>query len=206
MLVETVMTRSVVTTDPRRSLESVARLMREGRFRHVPVLEFGRVVGMLSDRDVAHERTRRIGEAMRRDPIMVTSATPIEIAAGLMLDNKIGALPVVEDGSDTLVGIITQSDLFAVLGRLLGGDCPNTRLELRLHDLAGELAQVTRLAHERHVPISSLVTLPAMPDAHTRTVVLRVGTIAASPFVAALRECGIDVNLPTAQRSRPDDV
>jgi acetoin utilization protein AcuB len=207
MLVETVITRSVVTTDPRRSVESVARLMREGRFRHMPVLEFDRLVGILSDRDVErHGDTRTVGEAMRREPIVVTAETPIEVAAGLMLDNKIGALPVVEEGSDTLVGIVTQSDLFAILGRLLGGDGPSTRLELRLRDLAGELAQVTRLAYERHVPITGLVTLPAVPAVYSRTVVLRVGTIAARPFVAALRECGIDVDLPTAQRGGPDNV
>jgi acetoin utilization protein AcuB len=53
MLVESVMTRAVVTTEFSRSVQSAARLMRDGHFRHLPVVSCGRLVGIVSDRDVA---------------------------------------------------------------------------------------------------------------------------------------------------------
>jgi len=176
--------------------------MREGRFRHLPVLQRGRVVGIVSDRDVARRDTRTVGEAMRGDVITVTADTPVELAAELMLDNKIGALPVVENGSHQPAGIVTQSDLFAVLARLLGGEGPNTRLEVCVNDPPRQLAEITVLAYERHVPITSLVTLPASSHERTRRVVVRIGTIVAAPFVTALRAAGIGVDQPEKLDSR----
>jgi acetoin utilization protein AcuB len=197
MLVESVLTRTVVTTEFSHSVQSAARLMRDGNFRHLPVVSCGRLVGIVSDRDVTAGRERRaVGEVMRADVICVAPDTPVEVAARLMLENKIGALLVVENGSHELAGIVTQSDLFAVLARLLGGEGPSTRLELCLNDPPRQLCELTSLARERHVPITSLVTLPPSSHEKGRRVVLRVGTIIATPFVTALREAGIDVDLP----------
>jgi|SRR5579859_2302397 len=208
MLVESVMTRAVVTTEPSRSVHSAALLMREGRFRHLPVLLRDRLVGIVSDRDVTPNRENHtVGDVMRTELICVTPDTPIEVAARLMLDNQIGALPVVENGSQSPAGIVTQSDLFAVLARLLGGDGPSTRLEVRLNDPSRQLAEITALAHDRRVPITSLVTLPANSRERTRRVVVRIGTIVAVPYVMALREAGIDVDQPELLESQAaDDV
>jgi acetoin utilization protein AcuB len=208
MLVESVMTRAVVTTEPSRSVHSAALLMREGRFRHLPVLLRDRLVGIVSDRNVtASPQGATVGEVMRTDVICVAPDTPIEVAARLMLDNQIGALPVVANGSSTLAGIVTQSDLFAVLARLLGGEGPNTRLEARLNDPPRQLAEITALAYARHVPITSLVMLPtASSHERTRQVVVRIGTIVAAPFVTALREAGIDVDQPERLESQAADV
>jgi acetoin utilization protein AcuB len=194
MLIDSVMTRSVVTTEPSRSCQSAARHMREGRFRHLPVVSHGHLVGMVSDRDVTGLRQHcTIGEVMRTDVISVPPDTPIEVAARLMLDNKIGALPVIEYGSDALAGIVTQSDLFEVLVRLLGGSGPSTRMEVHVSDLPRQLAEIKRLACEHHVPITSLVTLPTESHERSHRIVLRVGTIVAAPFARALREAGIDL-------------
>jgi len=207
MLVESVMTRAVVTTEPSRSVRSAALRMREGRFRHLPVLLRDRLVGIVSDRDVtASAEGATVGEVMRADVICVAPDTPIEVAAQLMLDNQIGALPVVENGSSTPAGIVTQSDLFAVLARLLGGEGPSTRLEVCLNDPPRQLARITALACDRQVPITSLVLLPASGQERTRQVVVRIGTIVAAPFVTALREAGIDVDQPDSLESRAADV
>jgi CBS-domain-containing membrane protein len=193
------MTRSVVTVLPRLSVQSAMRLMHDGRFRHVPVLEDDRLVGILSDRDVRGREHLSIAEVMQREVITVNPSTPVEVAARLLLDNKIGALPVVDEASGALVGIVSQTDLFGVLAQLLGGDDPSTRLELQLEDLPGQLALVARLAHDRQVPITSLVTLPATSDTPgRRCVVLRIGTILARPFIDELRQAGIAVDSPSA--------
>jgi acetoin utilization protein AcuB len=197
MLVESVMTRSVATMEPRRSAASAAQLMHERRFRHLPVVHNGHLVGMVSDRDIVGREDCSVADVMNHDVITVTRDAPIEVAATLMLDNKIGALPVVAEGSSALVGIVTQSDLFEVLVRLLGADRPSTRLELDLDDLSRQLSQIAALAERYTIPITSLITVPATnPDGRQRTVVLRVGTIMAGPLVAALRQAGIVVKLP----------
>jgi acetoin utilization protein AcuB len=195
MLVESVMTRSVTTTEPHSSVRTAAMLMHAGRFRHLPVVAHGRLVGIVSDRDVAANDSRRIGEVMRTPVISVTPDTPVEVAAHLMLENKIGALPVLGAGSADLVGIISQTDLFEILARLLGGEGPSTRLQLRLVDVPRQLAQLTALAYEVQVPITSLVTVPAT-SSEDRQVVVRIGTMQFGPFVGALRQAGIGVDLP----------
>ena len=197
MLVDSVMTRSVVTTEPSRTLHAAAHLMRAGRFRHLPVVRGGRLIGIISDRDVQLETSRSVGDVMHAPVVTVTPDTPIEVAASLLIDNKIGALPVVDDGTDALVGIVSQTDLFGALARLLGGDGPNTRLELRLDDLPHQLAVIANLARERQVNIISVVTLPVGSDgALVRRVILRLGTIMARPFVSRLRQAGIQVDIP----------
>jgi acetoin utilization protein AcuB len=197
MLVDSVMSRSVVTTEPARSVESAARLMREGRFRHLPVLVRGHLVAMVSDRDVMSTGERHtIREVMHTDVISITPDTPVEVAAKLMLENKIGALPVVETGRDELAGIVTQTDLFEVLARLLGGYGPTTRLEVRVTDLPRQLAEIARLACEHHAPITSLVILPPSSQKRTHRIVLRVATMVVAPFAQALHDFGMDVDHP----------
>jgi acetoin utilization protein AcuB len=202
MLVASVMTRPVVTTEPLCSVEVAARLMHDGRFRHLPVTSSGHLVGIMSDRDVRGRECCTVGEVMHTQVIVVSPETPIEVAASLMLDNKIGALPVLDNGTNALVGVVSQTDLFAILARVLGGDSPSTRLELRLEDVPYQLAQVATLAHQRRIPITSLVTLPAdSPNARYRTVVLRIGTMVARPFAAELQQAGIEVDAAEGLRS-----
>lgn len=107
-------------------------------------------MGIVSDRKVTTTGERTISMVMRTNVVSVTPDTPIEAAARLMLENKIGALPVIENGSDQLAGIVTQSDLFEVLGHLLGGNGPSTRLEVRVSDLPRQLAEIAGLACELH--------------------------------------------------------
>lgn len=203
MLVESEMTRVVVTVPPSCPVEAAAQLMHERRFRHLPVIADGRLVGIVSDRDLARRSDQSVGDVMAPAVISVTPDTPVEVAARLMLENKIGGLPVLAPPTQELVGIVTQSDIFSVFVRLLGVDRPTTRLELRLTDLSRQLAETINLAHHRGISIASLVTLPP-PSADTgdHTVVLRVETMMPAPFVADLRAAGVDVVGPVEQLPR----
>lgn len=198
MLVSSIMTGSVITAEPTHSIQSAARLMHEGRFRHLPLARNGRVVGIISDRDIAARQHGTIGDIMHADVISVSPDTPVEVAAQLMLDNKIGALPVVDRATETLVGIVSQTDLFGVLARLLGGDAPNSRLELRLDDLPRQMAEIADIALRRQIHIISLITLPidTMDNAGGRRLVLRIGTMQTRAFVDELRRAGIEVDAP----------
>ncbi len=195
MYVETVMTRPVLTLDASRPVREAVELMRARRFRHLPVVAEGRMCGIVSDRDVTGDGGAPLSAVMHRKVIAVPPDTPVESASALMLENKIGCLPVVSAEGD-LLGIVTESDLFRLLTQLLGGHEPSTRLRLRLDDLSGQLPTVTALARDHGAPITTLATEPVEAGEPRRSIILRVATIDARPFVAALRGAGVEVDAP----------
>ncbi|MCC6177628.1 MAG: CBS domain-containing protein [Chloroflexi bacterium] len=194
MFVEQVMTAPAVTVGPEASVGRAWSLLQEGHFRHLPVVRLGRLAGMVSDRDLRVARALaeepNVGKIMHADVVSVTPDTPIEEASRLLLEHKIGALPVLKDGH--LVGIVTESDLFRMLTRVMGVLEPSTRLQLVLDDPSRQLADVTRIAHEHRVRIVSLVTVPG-PDDTRQTVVLRAQTIAPEPLIRDLERTGVHV-------------
>ncbi|RIL04810.1 MAG: CBS domain-containing protein [Proteobacteria bacterium] len=131
------MTHEVATVRRNDQLTLADDLMRLGRVRHTPVLDDrgDDLVGILSQRDLfrgalaralgygAHAQQKVLGmlvikDVMTSDPVTTTPDTPLADAARVMLERKIGCLPVVEDGK--LVGILTESD-FLRLAAEAGG-------------------------------------------------------------------------------------
>lgn len=136
MLVKESMSTDLITLSPDDNLRKAHQLIKEYGLRRFPVIENGKLVGIVTDRDVrqadmssAVVQERRYVEyildriqvrgIMTPNPITVTPDTPIEEAARLILENKIGGLPVVEEGE--LVGIITETDLIRTLVEMLRG-------------------------------------------------------------------------------------
>src|SRR5213083_1866129 len=113
MLVRNRMTQNPVTVTPQDTLAMAQEKMAVGRFRRLPVVQDGTLVGILTDRDVRRhvgvQARTRVVAAMTESPFTVSPLTTVEEAAQLMLTHQIGGLPVVEDGK--LVGIITTSDV-----------------------------------------------------------------------------------------------
>ena len=136
MFVEQVMTTPVVTVTPETTTSDAWELLQEGHFRHLPVVRLGRLVGIVSDRDLRVARMLAedppVGRLGSADVLMVEPGTPVEEASRLMVEQKIGALPVVRDGA--LVGIVTESDLFRMLTRVMGVLEPSSRLQLDLDE------------------------------------------------------------------------
>ena len=118
--VREVMTREVLTIGLETPCDKARHLLDEHRIRHLPVVAGGRLVGVLSDRDVrsaaAESPGTVAGRIMTPDPVTVTPETRIEHAARLMLDARFGSLPVV-DGN--LVGIVTYTDLLRAFVRVI---------------------------------------------------------------------------------------
>jgi CBS domain-containing protein len=118
------MTRKVICIHPEDSLEDAHALMTEWTIRHLPVVDEGVVVGILSDRDVLRvmqvdgevERVPALlaGDVMHRRPHHCVPTSSISYIAGLMVDHKIDALPVL-DAEGRLVGLVTSSDLLELL-------------------------------------------------------------------------------------------
>src|SRR5262249_3246213 len=99
------------------TLSTARTIMQAEGFKHLPVVETKRVLGVVTDRDVrqyaAHLDQPLVETAMTADPPTVSRDTSIEEAASIMLVRRIGCLPVVENGG--LVGIITGTDLLRAL-------------------------------------------------------------------------------------------
>lgn len=113
LAVQDLMSREVVTLRADEDVEQAAQIMQLGRIRHLPVVEDGRLVGLISHRDVlVHDADTKIREAMSEDVQTVSPDTPALAAAELMQEQKYDSLPVVE--GDRLVGIVTAADFLAL--------------------------------------------------------------------------------------------
>ena len=121
IMVRDVMTREVLTIGPETPCDKARRLMDEHRIRHLPVVGEGRLVGMVSDRDVRSAPVQSsgaiAGRIMTPDPVTVTPETRVEHAAQLMLAGRFGSLPVAD--GDALVGIVTYTDLLRAFVRVI---------------------------------------------------------------------------------------
>jgi CBS domain-containing membrane protein len=135
MEVRDLMTTDVVTLTEDETLAHAQRCMARGRIRHLPVVRDGRLVGLVTHRDLlaasfsifaeveASEQRRvfttvRVVEAMHRDVVTVSPDLAVSKAARILLENKYGCLPVVSDQSD-LLGIVTEADFLRLTVSLL---------------------------------------------------------------------------------------
>ena len=207
MDVREAMTARPVTVTPAQTIAEAQTLMRHGRFRHLPVVADGALAGVVTERDLrvadpaawAPELGNRpVRAVMTRDVITVAPADPVEHAARLMLENKVGCLPVVE--GDALVGIITESDIFRAFVQVLGVLEPGTRVQLRAADLAEALARVAEVAHQQGVRVVSIISETPQPGAPAALTV-RFATLMLAPLIAALQASGLEVAEPDAGRA-----
>lgn len=130
-----IMTREVTTVFPEENLTELMATMQDCGFRHLPVVDDGKLVGLVTERDLlwlsvspfepgADTRSASFAEqnfvsrVMITDVVTVKADTPAREAVGLMVRNKIGALPVVDEAGG-VVGIVTTSDILRLAESLL---------------------------------------------------------------------------------------
>ncbi|MBZ5589490.1 MAG: CBS and ACT domain-containing protein [Acidobacteriia bacterium] len=202
MLVRDIMKSPVVVAECDATLASTYSLMREHGIRHVPVVRQGKLVGVVTDRDLRLATSAlstkpfspkaRIEKVMSQPAQTADPLDPVEEAARTMRQLKIGCLPVMS-GAD-LVGIVTGLDLLDALLRLTGVSMPSGRLEVGLPDHPGELARLAAFLAAKQVNIRSILS---HADADDRIrLVLRVGTIELKVIAQELRTQGFEVLWP----------
>jgi acetoin utilization protein AcuB len=202
MLVRDIMRSPVVSISPGTTLEDAYRTMNERSIRHLPVLQEGRLVGIVTDRDLRLATSAlsatpfapgsRVSAIMCREPLTADPMDPVEDAARTMRERKIGCLPVLDD--ERIVGIITGIDLLDALMRMTGVDKPSGRLEVRLPDRPGELARLTSFLSHRDLNVHSILTYPDAPG--VIRIVLRVGSIEVRLIAQDLRRSEFEVLWP----------
>lgn len=202
MLVRDVMRSPAVSITADTTLQDAYRTMRDHGIRHLPVLEGPTLVGVVTDRDLRLATSALASEpfppgstvstVMSRSPLTAAAWDPIEDAARMMRSNRIGCLPILDEGR--LVGIITGLDLLDALIRMTGADKPSGRIEVRLPDHPGELARLTSFLSHRDLNVHSVLTYPDSEES-VRTV-LRVGSIETRLLAQDLRRAEFDVVWP----------
>ncbi len=203
MLIREIMHPDPVTIDPDTTLCDAYAIMQKKGFRHLPVLSQGKLVGLVTDRDLRLATSRlakrpfdpeaQVREIMSHPVQTAHTNDPVEMAARLMREMKIGCLPVIEESK--IVGIVTAADMLDALLRLTGIHFPSGRLDIRLPDRPGEIARLTALLAERNINIHSILTYTDEPARQAR-LVLRVNTMDIRQLAKALCDAGFNVLRP----------
>lgn len=194
------MTREVATLGPQASAAEALALCRERGIRHLPVVDGGKLVGLVSDRDLRDvspprgsadaENTLswvRLADIMSRGVETAHPLDTIEHAAHRMHAGRIGCLPVVADGE--LAGIVTSADMMRTLTELVGAGERGSWVEVEVPNEPGALAGVATLVGERGVNIAGIFLSPARHSTH-RVIVLRLERTDPSGVVSALKDSG----------------
>jgi acetoin utilization protein AcuB len=172
MLVKDRMTPNPIKITSDTSFLEAFRIIREEGIRHLPVMDNNEnLVGIVAKTDLLNASLQsvttvsifelnyllanlHVSEVMSSSPITVTEDVPIEEAARVMVENKIGCLPVMFDSE--LVGMITETDIFETFVEILGGEEANLRVTVLVPDIKGELARVAALIAEQGGNICSV--------------------------------------------------
>jgi acetoin utilization protein AcuB len=159
MLVGERMSHPVITINPEMPIVDALNLMKHEHIRRAPVVKDGRMLGIVADKDILNASPSpatslsvwelnyliskiTVAEVMTRKVLTVSEDTPLEVAARFMADNKIGALPVMRNNS--VVGIITETDLFKIFLELMGVRYSGVRATVLVREERGELARLTQ--------------------------------------------------------------
>jgi len=204
MLVKEWMTHNPVTISDETSMMKAIHLMKQNRFRRLPVMHDGQLVGIVTDRDLkeaspskattldVHElyyllAELQVKDIMTRNPITVRPDDTVEHAAQLMLENTISGLPVVDD-TGQLVGILTQSDVFRAFMHITGIQQGGVQFALRLEDRPGLIKEVVDILRGRGARFVSLLTSYTTSREGFRDVYIRVKNLSPEDVKAAKEE------------------
>jgi acetoin utilization protein AcuB len=210
MLISDILRTDVITVTPETTLAETLHLLNRQGVRHLPVIEDGRLVGIVSDRDIKSAlalslgpggaaRHRTAGQIMTRDPITIAPTFPVEEAARVMVSNRISALPVVE--AARLVGLVTETDLLRLLCRAMGALEPSSRLDVILPGRESAVDDVIRTVETTGARISSIITWTT--PAGTVQIAIRLATIDPGPAIRALAARGYAVREPSRGEGTP---
>lgn len=202
MLVKDRMTPNPITITQDTSFTDAFRILRERGIRHLPVVnKKGKLIGIVARTDLLHASPSKatspslfemnyvlanlhVSELMSSPPITVPEESPLEEAARVMVEKKIGCLPVMRD--DTMVGMITETDIFKIFVEVLGGEEASLRVTIRVPDVRGELARVARVIAGLGGNICSVVRFRGEEPVHC-FITLRLEGVEEDVLVPALK-------------------
>jgi len=202
MLVGERMTHPVITVRTDVPIMDAYELMQKSKIRQLPVVDQkGNLVGMLSEREILHASPSQatslsvwelnylmskitVDEIMTTEVVTVDVDTPLEEAARVLAENKLGGLPVMREGN--LAGIVTETDLFKVFLELFGAHEPGIRVTILVPNQPGELSKLTSAIYKAGGNILALGTSRG-EDTTTTELTLKVEGVAEPDLRKAIK-------------------
>lgn len=210
MIVEQIMKTDVYTLSPKASLNDALEMMREKNIRHIPIVDGENVVGIITSHDVKNALPSCLKEEnnqsiyntpvenfMIKDIIFGHPLDFVEDVAIIFYESKISCLPIVSGGK--LVGIVTTSDLLNAYIELTGAHQPSSKIDVRLLDKVGSLAELLSVFKSHHVNVLSILIFPDSENENNRIISIRVQMMNPLPLIKDLKKEGFEVlwpNLP----------
>ena len=207
MFVKNRMTANPYTVSYHSSITDLMELMHEKNLKRVPVVDGDKVVGIITNGDLAKVTPNQattlsvweinyllaktpVSQAMTKDVITVHEDDFVEQAAVLRRKYRISTLAVVEH-QDKLVGIITESDIFDAFIDILGVREEGTRLTVSVTDAPGILAQVAKVISDHGANISRMVAYNG--NEKKTDLVFKIDTLDTDDIVSSLTSAGLEV-------------
>ncbi len=197
MIVSHWMSTDLVTIGKEASIQEAMALMKRESIRHLPVVDKQmKLLGWITDADLRgvliasmlEELT--IEDVMIRKPFTVHPEMLLEEAARILLEKRVGGLPIVKDG--TLVGVITTVDVLSAFITFLGLFADSTRLDIKVSGSPNPLPEITRIVRLHGAEIISVCHLP-FEEGPEYSYSIRLKKTDVKPIIADLEEHGIDV-------------
>lgn len=190
MLVKGWMASEVVAIDENTSMMKATQIMKEHNVRRLPVLRKGKLVGIITDRDLkdaapskatsldVHElyyllSEIKVKDLMTKEPITINGDDTMEKAAVIMLENRISGLPVINNKGD-LIGVITLTDVLKVLVSITGIYRGGTQFAFSLEDKPGCVKEVGDVMRAHGGRMVSVLTSWDTSDKRCRHVFIRI--------------------------------
>lgn len=195
MLVSKIMSPDPVSIPPDKRVGQALKLMQKHNIRHLPVVKNDRMVGWITSRDLREVLLASmlekitVADVMLTSPIIVTPDTPVEEAARLIYEHKVGGMPVLE--GDRLVGVITMLDLISAFLSMLGMLRSSSRLDLLLEDRPEVLDEASRLITEAGARVINVALGPGKEG--KRSYCFRITKCDLSPIIEVLKKHGYQV-------------
>ncbi len=208
MLVKERMTPNPVTVHPETPFQDALKLLRDKKIRRLPVVDnHGNLVGIIVEKDLLYASPSpatslsvfevnyllaklQIKDIMTKRVLTVGADCPLEEAARIMIDHKIGSLPVVTDHK--VAGIITETDIFKAMAEALGGRAKGVRVTLRIPEKKGQLAMLTSEVAKMGGNIVSLATFLGTDPQH-REIAIKVQDVKRDDLVNAFKKAGEEI-------------
>ncbi len=206
MLIHDCMTRHPISIAPTLSATEVQRLMTENNIRHLPVVESGkRLAGLITRQHLmlkadavgslnVWEISRYLSDLTAaqimlkaKDVLTISAARTVERAAAIMAENRIGCLPVVEDGN-IVVGIVTETDLLRAFQEMLGLPSPGVRVTMRMPNRKGEFAKLMGVLAEHQWGVMGIGAFPSRRRPGFYDAVIKIPHVALEEVQATLSQ------------------
>ena len=205
MLVKGWMTADVITVDENTPMMKASIIMKEKKIRSLPIVnKKGKLLGIVTDRDLRDASpskastldvyelnylisTIRIKDIMTKDIVFARPDETVEFAAILMLENKISSLPVIND-KGTLIGIITQTDIFEVLINITGVYTGGIQFALSLEDRPGSIREVTDVIRSYGGRVVSILSTRETSEEGRYSVYIRIRSLPSDKLKGLVKE------------------